>query len=120
MTTEQLNTALYKKMLAEQETYRNWLLSQPAEEILKHAYEYNRREDILLSLEYNELSAAQAKALLRSPCPLEDIFQSYAKRENSYMVDIWETVEDRANDVIHQLRAENRSYAKQKNRNEAR
>lgn len=26
---EQLNTALYEKMFAEQETYREWLLTQP-------------------------------------------------------------------------------------------
>lgn len=29
MTNEKLNTALYEKMFAEQETYRAWLLSQP-------------------------------------------------------------------------------------------
>lgn len=51
MTTEELNTQLYHKMFAEQEYYRAWLLAQPPEEILHHAYEYTNREDILLSLE---------------------------------------------------------------------
>ena len=46
MTNEELNTALYEKMFAEQETYREWLLSQPSEEILNHTYEYTVREDI--------------------------------------------------------------------------
>ena len=46
MTNEELNTALYQKMFAEQETYREWLLSQPSEEILNHTYEYTVREDI--------------------------------------------------------------------------
>ncbi len=50
MTNEELNTALYEKMFAEQEKYRAWLLSQPPEEILNHTYEYTMREDILLSL----------------------------------------------------------------------
>ena len=45
MTNEELNTALYEKMFAEQETYRAWLLSQPPEEILNHAYEYTMREE---------------------------------------------------------------------------
>jgi len=54
MTNEQLNTALYKKMFAEQEKYRNWLLTQSPEEILNHSYEYNIREDILLSFENND------------------------------------------------------------------
>lgn len=73
MTNEQLNTALYKKMFAEQEKYRNWLLSQSPEEILNHSYEYNIREDILLSFENNDLSDAQARALLRSANPLADL-----------------------------------------------
>lgn len=50
MTTQEWNTALYQKMFAEQEKYREWLLSQPPEEILHHAYEYVMREDILLSI----------------------------------------------------------------------
>ena len=62
MTNEELNTALYEKMFAEQETYRAWLLSQPPEEILNHAYEYTVREDILMSMEYHNLPDAQAKA----------------------------------------------------------
>ena len=34
MTNEELNTALYKKVFAEQEKYREWLLSQPPDEML--------------------------------------------------------------------------------------
>ena len=47
MTNEELNTALYKKVFAEQEKYREWLLSQPPDEILNHCYEYTVREDIV-------------------------------------------------------------------------
>jgi hypothetical protein len=36
MANEELNTALYKKVFAEQEKYREWLLSQPPDEILNH------------------------------------------------------------------------------------
>lgn len=46
MTNAELNKVLYQKMFAEQETYREWLLSQPSEEILNHTYEYTVREDI--------------------------------------------------------------------------
>jgi hypothetical protein len=52
LNNQELNTALYEKMFAEQDTYRKWLLTQPPEEILNHTYEYTIREDILLSLEY--------------------------------------------------------------------
>ena len=34
MTNEELNTRLYEKMFAEQEQFRDWLLSQPPAEIL--------------------------------------------------------------------------------------
>ena len=50
MTNEELNTALYEKMFAEQQRYREWLLSQPPDEILNHCYEFTVREAISLPL----------------------------------------------------------------------
>lgn len=102
MTNEKLNTKLYEKMFAEQEVYRSWLLSQPHEEILNHAYEYVMREDILLSLEYYDLTDGQAKALLKSPAPLADVFKDWEKRETGHMEDIRETIESRANKIIRE------------------
>ena len=69
MPNEQLNTALYEKMFAEQEKFREHLVSLPPEEILEHTYEYTVREDILMSLEFNDLPDAEARALLKSPTP---------------------------------------------------
>lgn len=104
MTNKELNTALYEKMFAEQETYRSWLLSQPPEEILNHAYEYTAREDILLSLEYHNLTDKQADVLLKSPSPLEDVFQDYEKRETDHMETIWDCLESRADRILEQQR----------------
>ena len=39
MTPEELNTAIYHKMEAEQDSYRDWLLTLLPDEILQHAYE---------------------------------------------------------------------------------
>lgn len=100
MTNEELNTALYEKMFAEQEKYREWLLTQSSEEILNHTYEYTVREDILMSLEYHDLPDTQAKALLKSPSPLADVFKNWEHKENGYMEDIWQTVEDRAKEAV--------------------
>ena len=44
------NTALYEKMAAEQDKFRDWLKSQPPEEILKHTYEYTVRELSLIHI----------------------------------------------------------------------
>ena len=59
MTNAELNKALYQKMFAEQETYREWLLSQPSEEILNHTYEYTVREDIWQTVEDRAKSEVQ-------------------------------------------------------------
>ena len=89
MTNEELNTALYKKVFAEQEKYREWLLSQPPNEIPNHCYEYTVREDIVLALEEYDLSDKQCKALLKSRCPLADVFKDFEKRETDHMDNIW-------------------------------
>lgn len=100
MTNEELNTALYQKMFAEQKKYRDWLLTQSPDEILHHCYEYTVREDIVLALEEYDLSDKQCKALLKSPCPLADVFKDFEKRESDYMDNIRDTIECRANAVI--------------------
>ena len=100
MTNEQWNTTLYKQMFTEQEQFRDWLLAQPPEEILNHAYEYVMREDILLSLEHNDLTDAQAAALLASPAPLADVYKELDYVESSHMEEVWSCVVDRANIVL--------------------
>jgi len=93
MNTNDLNTALYEKMAAEQDKYRDWLKSQPPEEILHHTYEYTIREDIVMAMEELELTDAQAKALLESPSPLEDVYRYFEKLETGYMDVIRDSIE---------------------------
>ena len=100
MNTETINTQLYEKMFAEQERYRDWLLHQPPEEILNHTYEYTAREDILMTLEDNDLSFEQAWALLSSPTPLADVFKEFENRETDYMDVVRESMASRANTII--------------------
>ncbi len=100
MTKEELNTALYKKMFAEQEAYRDWLKQQPVDDILRLSYEYTAREDILLSLEYNDLSAREAALLLESDTPLADVFKRFESSENGYMEIIWDCVENYTRDLV--------------------
>ena len=66
---------LEAKMTEEFNTYRAWLLTQPPEDILNHAYEYSTKQDIVLSVAEAGLSPAQIETMLRSPCPLEDVFK---------------------------------------------
>ena len=96
MNTNDLNTALYEKMAAEQDKYRDWLKSQSPAEVLNHAYEYTVREDILMSLEYHDLEDSQARALLKSGKPLKQIFERWENQETSYMDTVWDTVQEQA------------------------
>ena len=100
MTNEELNTKLYEKIYAEMEEYRKNLLSMSPEEILEHAYAYTVREDIVLNLEYHDLSDEQAKALLKSEHPLEDIFLRWEDHESNYMEELSIMIEEQANSLI--------------------
>lgn len=100
MNREELNTALYEKMAAEQNEYRDWLKSQSPEEVLDHAYEYAMREDMVMEMEGLDLSEAQAKALLKSPSPLADLYDDFRDMESRHMEDIRDCIEGRANDLI--------------------
>ena len=99
MKPNDLNTALYEKMAAEQDKFRDWLKSQPPAEVLNHAYEYTVREDIVMAMEELELTAAQAQALLDSPTPLADVYRYFEKLETGYMDVIRDSIENRADDA---------------------
>ena len=105
MTTEELNTALYQKMYEEQERFKEELRNASPQEIMLNAYELVIREDILLHLEENDLSGAQARALLKSEHPLSDLFNAWESRESHHMEEICETVEDYADKLIAAAKA---------------
>ena len=109
MDTEKLNQALYDKMAAEQEQFKHGLLGMTAEEALNHAYEYVMREDILMSLEVQDLPAPQAAALLESPCPLADIYKDFRDMETGHMDNIRECIEGRAESLMEAQREATRS-----------
>ena len=101
MTNEELNTKVYEKLFDEQQKYKEWLLTQSPEEILNHAYEYTVREDIVLAVEYHDLSDEQTKALLSSPAPLDEIFHDFEQIEGDHMDVIRGCIETRANAVSY-------------------
>ena len=100
MTDEELNLELYRRLLSEQESFRDELLSLPPEQILSRAYEYAVREDIVMSLEETDLSGRQARALLKSGHPLQDIFLRWENSESSHMEEIRSVIENEANRII--------------------
>ena len=55
--------------------------------------EYSAREDILITLENNDLYDEQAEALLRSESPLADVYKEFSKRETDYMDVVLDSLE---------------------------
>ena len=100
MTNGELNTALYQKMFAEQQDFTAWLKEQPADMILHHAYDYVMREDILLSLEYNDLTDRYATVLLDMDKPLAAVFDKLEHSESPHMEHVWECVEQCAKETL--------------------
>ena len=85
MNETDYNARLYEKMKAEQDKYRDWLVRQEPSEILNHTYEYTMREDIVMCMEELELEPEKARAFLRSPCPLSDVYKEFRDRETEHM-----------------------------------
>lgn len=96
-------TELIDKMQQEQQRFRDWLVKQPPDEILGHAYEYCTREDILAEAEEIELRPAQMKALLDSPAILGDIFKDFCKCETDVMEQVKQCIEDRADKNLEKM-----------------
>lgn len=100
MQERDFQAELLSKMETEQEKFKGWLLSQPPDEILNHVYEFTAKEDILCEMRCWELTPKQAKALLKSPCPLEDVFKDYQKLDTDNGEQIRQTISSRADKII--------------------
>ena len=100
MTNEELNKAVYDKMSAKRDEYRDWLMTLSPEKVLENAYEYAIYEDILLSLEDNELEDDQALALLNMEDPLRQAFNRFDKVGTDHMEYIWNALEYVADNEI--------------------
>ena len=97
---------LTEKMTAEFDGYRSWLLKQPPEEILNHAYEYTTKENLLNVLGDTDLKPQQIETLLRSPCPLEDVFKDCVHIDQSdYNYTLKVLIDQRADIEMEKQRA---------------
>lgn len=96
---------LYNRLAKEQQTYREWLLAQPADELLNCSYRYWVQEDILLAAEDCELlSKAEAKALCQTKSPMGEIYKAYLKRESGHMEEITDCISCRGQELEQQKR----------------
>ena len=97
-----------------QKRYHEWLLEQDPQEILNHAYEYCLRNDILLTLEYDDISAEQAQVLLQQTDPLSEIFSAYERDSTEQRTAIISCIENRADELIARQKEEIKTDIKER------
>lgn len=104
MNNKELNQKLYNKLVEEENRFIEDLKKRTVEDILMHGYafEYTVRQDILFVMEYLELSDDQARALLMSDTPLEDLYRNVSARV-SYIEDMEENIEEIATIMAHDM-----------------
>lgn len=107
MNNKELNQKLYNKLVEEENRFIEDLKKRTVEDILMHGYafEYTVRQDILFVMEYLELSDDQARALLMSDAPLEDLYRNVSARV-SYIEDMEENIEEIATIMAHDMSKE--------------
>lgn len=102
-----INANLYSKMAGTFQDFTNWLLKQPPEVILDHAYEYAIKENILLVLEYNDLEENQVNGLLTAEDPLDFLYNEVGESATISLDALLSLIEDKAD----QLADSKESYA---------
>ena len=112
MYTEELNLQLYNKMSAEYEKFKEELLNSSPQEVLDRAYEYIIKDDIVLSLEYTDLTASRADALLKSEKSLDDVYDAWMDSESSHMNEIRDILDSAADALIRDAEHQREAKAK--------
>lgn len=80
--------------------YAAWLLKQPPADILSNAAPYIVKYDIVSALENIDLSDEQARALLQSDTPLDDLYNAFDSDEVSVLDAITDAIENHADAVV--------------------
>lgn len=61
-----------------------------------HLYVDSHERKLILHMEELELEPEKARALLRSPCPLSDVYKEFQDRETEHMDTIRDSIETEA------------------------
>lgn len=91
---QSLNEKLYDKVQQELSAFREEMQGKPPQEIYDVAYQIALKNDIAECFSYVDYSPQAAKALMKSPNLLQDIYEEWIERDNSHMEDLRQTVAD--------------------------
>lgn len=97
----ELNDRLRVRMSDEFAAFRAKLRKMSVDDVLKHAYKYVICSDILTEVEVGCLSQEKVRALLRSPHPLQDVYDIWLDTETDYMENVLNAIENTADSIIN-------------------
>lgn len=89
-----LNQRLTAKVQQELSTYREEMLNKPPQDIYDAAYQITIKSDIAECISNTNYSPQAAKALLKSPNLLQEIYDEWLETDYSHMEDLSQTITD--------------------------
>ena len=95
------NDRLHVRMSDEFADFREKLRKIPVDDVLDNAYKYVICSDILTEVEVGCLSQEKVRALLKSPHPLQDVFDIWSNTETDYMENVLNAIENTADSIIN-------------------
>ena len=91
---QSLNQKLAERVERELADFREDILSKSPQEIYDAAYQIILKNDIAKCFSDADYSPQAAKALMKSPNLLQDIYEEWIEREDSHMDELRQTVAD--------------------------
>ena len=91
---QSLNQKLAERVQRELADFREDILSKSPQEIYDAAYQIAMKNEIADCFSNADYSPQAAKALMKSPNLLQDIYEEWLGREDSHMEDLRQTVAD--------------------------
>ena len=102
MTKVQLEDRLYDRMYAENKAFLCEIRAKPVDEIISHAHEIARREDILLLFQdETNLDQRQLEVLLEFEYPLSALYNDWVSRDTGEMEQLEGTIVSCADDILN-------------------
>jgi len=91
---QSLNRKLAEKVQRELADFREDILSKSPQEIYDAAYQIILKNDIAGCFSEANYSPQAAKALMKSPNLLQDIYEEWLEKDDSHMEDLRQTIAD--------------------------
>ena len=98
------NELLYEKVKAEYDTFIDELKRMTPEQVIERAYEKVTKENLVITIQENELSPSEAKVLFREKYPLDRLYQEWLDTDVSEMQLLKDSIDDTAKKAVTEMK----------------